>query len=131
MMARMAGKKPHLAHVRRKDVLPRLRHGYATVDLGSGSASTCADSAVSRAYDACHTLHAPTCLTSDKTRYVPHGVDTRALEGRSAHLPQYAAPRVRCTALVWGRRGGHVERCAHIARLLERTCAHDSGHIIR
>jgi hypothetical protein len=46
--------------------------GMATppVDLGSGSASSCADSAVSRAYDACHTLHEPTCLTSDKTRYV-------------------------------------------------------------
>jgi hypothetical protein len=49
--------------------------GMATppVDLGSGSASTCADSAVSRAYDACHTLHAPTYLTSDKTHSVTKG----------------------------------------------------------
>jgi hypothetical protein len=34
MMARMEGKKQHLAHVRRKDVRPRLRNGYAICGLG-------------------------------------------------------------------------------------------------
>jgi hypothetical protein len=34
MMARRAGKKPHLAQVRRKDVLPRLRNGDATCGRG-------------------------------------------------------------------------------------------------
>jgi hypothetical protein len=46
--------------------------GMATqaVDLVSGAASNVAASAVSRAYEACHTRQAPTCLTSDKAFYV-------------------------------------------------------------
>jgi len=44
-------------------------------------------------------------LTSDKTRYVTLGVKTGAPDGHDAYLPQYAAPRVRCTAFVRGRAG--------------------------
>ena len=50
--------------------------GMATpsVNLVSGAASNFAGSAVSRAYEACQTRHAPTCLTSDKASYVAHGL---------------------------------------------------------
>ena len=44
-------------------------------------------------------------FTCDNTVYVPHGVVAGPQDGHDAHLPQYAAPRVRCTALAWGRRG--------------------------
>jgi hypothetical protein len=50
--------------------------GMATpsVNLVSGAASNFAGSAVSRAYEACQTRHAPTCLTSDKASYGAHGL---------------------------------------------------------
>jgi hypothetical protein len=66
--------------------------GMATpsVDLVSGSASTFADSAVSRAYDACHTLHAPTCLTSDKGLSVNFvGLDFAGLVALWSRNPAY------------------------------------------
>jgi hypothetical protein len=74
--------------------------GMATpsVDVVSGAASTFAGSAVSRAYEACHTRHAPTCLTSDKARYgnfrgrasltLPLGIATCAI--LSPKLPESA-----------------------------------------
>jgi hypothetical protein len=54
--------------------------GMATpsVDLVRGAASNFVGSAVSRAYEACHTRHAPTCLTSDKARYGALSVISRA-----------------------------------------------------
>jgi hypothetical protein len=43
--------------------------------------------------------------TSDKARYVPHGVNAGAPDGHCARLPQYAAGVLRCTACVRGRAG--------------------------
>ena len=44
-------------------------------------------------------------MTSDKARYVPHGVNAGAPDGHCARLPQYAAGVLRCTACVRGRAG--------------------------
>ena len=51
---------------------------------------------------------------SDKACYVPHGVKTGAPDRHCAHLPQYAAPHVRCTAFVRGRGGAGTSRAVHL-----------------
>ena len=52
--------------------------------------------------DAFIVSHCPT--TSDKTRYVTHDAVAEAPDGHCAHLPQYAAGVMRCTALCTGSR---------------------------
>ena len=55
-----------------------------------------------RAWALCPPLAVPGS-TSDKGYFVTPGVGASAPDRQDAHLPQYAAPRVRCTAFVRGR----------------------------